>query len=159
MRIKCTLFVRTWVSLTKWCFVSSLLANGPVVLVKKILTLSIWKYFCYFVFISPWKRAWPFIWTSLNSLYPRMLHDKFGWNLAQWFWRRWICEKFKDRQRYDGQQPINKSSLWAFRSGELKISENLVSFNNWSNFFFFFKNFYNCSCIYIKLYTYKRMRQ
>ena len=28
--------------------------------------------------ISPWKRAWPYIWTNLNPL--RMLCAKFGWN-------------------------------------------------------------------------------
>ena len=33
-----------------------------------------------FVIISSWKRAWPFIWTNLNSLHPRMLCSKFGWN-------------------------------------------------------------------------------
>ena len=38
------------------------------------------SYFYYFVIISPWKRAGPFIWTNLNPLYPRMLCAKFGWN-------------------------------------------------------------------------------
>ena len=37
-------------------------------------------YFRYFVIISPWKRAGPFIWTNLNPLHPRMLCAKFGWN-------------------------------------------------------------------------------
>ena len=37
-------------------------------------------YFHYFVIISPWKRAGPFIWTNLNPLHPRMLCAKFGWN-------------------------------------------------------------------------------
>ena len=37
-------------------------------------------YFCYFLFISPWKRAGPFIWTNLNPLHQRMLCAKFGWN-------------------------------------------------------------------------------
>ena len=36
--------------------------------------------FRYFVIISPWKRAGPFIWTNLNPLHSRMLCDKFGWN-------------------------------------------------------------------------------
>ena len=31
----------------------------------------------YFVIISPWKRAGTFVWTNLNSLYPRMLCVKF----------------------------------------------------------------------------------
>ena len=29
-------------------------------------------YFCYFLIISPWKRAGPFIWTNLNPLHPRL---------------------------------------------------------------------------------------
>ena len=37
-------------------------------------------YFHYFVIISPWKRAGPFIWTNLNPLHPRMHCAKFGWN-------------------------------------------------------------------------------
>ena len=37
-------------------------------------------FFRYFLIISPWKRAGPFIWISLNPLYPRMLCAKFGWN-------------------------------------------------------------------------------
>ena len=37
-------------------------------------------YFCYFVIISPWNRAWSFLWTNLNYLHPRMLCPKFGWN-------------------------------------------------------------------------------
>ena len=38
-------------------------------------------YFHYFVIISPWKRAEPFIWTNLNPLQPMMLCAfVFGWN-------------------------------------------------------------------------------
>ena len=39
-------------------------------------------YFRYFVIITPWKRAGPFIWKKINPHYPRMLFTKFGWN---WF--------------------------------------------------------------------------
>ena len=34
----------------------------------------------YLVIISPWKRAWPFIWKNVNPLHPNMLCAKFGWN-------------------------------------------------------------------------------
>ena len=34
--------------------------------------------FCYFVIITPWKRAGPFIWTNLNPLHQRML-SKLDW--------------------------------------------------------------------------------
>ena len=37
-------------------------------------------YFRYFIIISPWKWARPFIWRNLNPLHPRMLGAKFGWN-------------------------------------------------------------------------------
>ena len=37
-------------------------------------------YFQYFIIISTWKKAGPFVWTNLNSLHPRMLCAKFGWN-------------------------------------------------------------------------------
>ena len=37
-------------------------------------------YFRYFVIISPWKRAGPFIWINLNLLHPKMLRAKTGWN-------------------------------------------------------------------------------
>ena len=36
--------------------------------------------FYIFVIISPLKRTWPFMWTILNSLYPRMIYAKFDWN-------------------------------------------------------------------------------
>ena len=37
-------------------------------------------YLFYFVIISSWTRAWPFIWTNLNPLYPRMPCAKFDCN-------------------------------------------------------------------------------
>ena len=37
-------------------------------------------YFYYFPIICPLRKAWPFIWTILNPLHPRMLCAKFGWN-------------------------------------------------------------------------------
>ena len=70
-------------------------------------------YFRYFLIISPWKRAGPFIWTNLNPLHPRML-------CAKWFWRRrWQCEKFTDGrtdrrtdgQTDDGREVIRKAHL------------------------------------------------
>ena len=53
------------------CFVPSLVEIGSVVLEKIFLISSM--YFCYFLIISPWKRAGPFIWRNLNSLHPRIL--------------------------------------------------------------------------------------
>ena len=49
----------------------SLVQTGPVILEKKIFFIS--SIFRYFVIIPPWK-------IHLNSLYPRMICAKFGWN-------------------------------------------------------------------------------
>ena len=38
------------------------------------------RYFCDIVIISSLKRAWPFIYTNLNPLHPRILCTKFAWN-------------------------------------------------------------------------------
>ena len=37
-------------------------------------------YFHYFIIISPWKMAGPFIWKKFNPLHLRMLCANFGWN-------------------------------------------------------------------------------
>ena len=39
---------------------------------KDALKLFLLFYFRYFVMISPLKKVWPFIWTNLNPLHPRM---------------------------------------------------------------------------------------
>ena len=36
--------------------------------------------FHYFIIVSPWDRVWPFNWTNLNPLQPRILCTKIGWN-------------------------------------------------------------------------------
>ena len=36
--------------------------------------------FHYFIIVSPWDRVWPFNWTNLNPLQPRILCTKLGWN-------------------------------------------------------------------------------
>jgi hypothetical protein len=36
--------------------------------------------FCIFVIISPLKKTYPFIWTNLNLLYPKINCTKYNWN-------------------------------------------------------------------------------
>ena len=82
-------------------------------------------YFCFFIIISPWKRAWPFICINLNPLNPRMLFAKFGWN-----WPTGSGEEDENvknlRQQQQGRQQQTTDKLWsekltwAFASGELK---------------------------------------
>ena len=57
---------QVWLKITQWFW-------------RRIFFMSS-MYFHYFVIISPWKRAGPFIWRNLNPLHPRMLCAKFGWN-------------------------------------------------------------------------------
>ena len=104
-------FDLTLVPFTQRCFVPSLVEFSPLILEKKIFFISS-MYFRYFVHISPFPRAGPFIWTNLNPLYPRMLCAKFGWNwpsgsgeedeyvksLRQWQQRRRWKTKYFDQK-------------------------------------------------------------
>ena len=42
--------------------------------------LNLSTYFRNFAIISSWKKEGPFIWINLNSLHPKMICAKFGWN-------------------------------------------------------------------------------
>ena len=53
--------------------------NYPFVSGEKDFLILL-MHFWYFVIISPWKRAWHFIWRNLNCLLQRMICAKFGWN-------------------------------------------------------------------------------
>ena len=108
--------------------------------------------FCYFVIISPWKKAGPFIRRNLNSLHPRMLYTKFGWNWSGGsgeedilnfvnlflLFRTYLpLEKVGALHLNTLESPLTKNALcsiwlkltqwfftWAFSSGELKtVSE------------------------------------
>jgi hypothetical protein len=45
----------------------------------------IFVHICDYIYISSLKRTWPFIWTNLNLLHPRMICIKFDWNWPAWF--------------------------------------------------------------------------
>ena len=90
-------------------------------------------YFRYFVIISLWKRAGPFIW-NLNSLYPRMHCAKFAWN-----WPSGSGEEDENvkslsqrqrprRQRRTTDKLWSEKLTWAFSSGKLKrVKDKLIS--------------------------------
>ena len=92
-------------------------------------------YFHYFIIISPWKRAGPFIWKNLNPLHPGILCVKFGWNWPSDFGEE--DENVKslqtdrrtdgrtDGQTDDGRQVIRKAQLsfqlrWAKKYFQIK---------------------------------------
>ena len=91
-------------------------------------------YFRYFLIISPWKRAGPFIWTNLNPLHPRMLCAKFDWNWSSGSGEE--DENVKSLQtdrRTDGQTDRQTTDdrwseqlTWAFSSGELKTCNQSI---------------------------------
>ena len=64
-------------------------------------------YFSFFVIISPWKRAWVFVWTDLNPIYPKMRYAKFG--------RNWVCcsaeNDFEFRQYIFANKALHLNSL------------------------------------------------
>ena len=85
-------------------FYPRLVEIGPGVLEKKIFKFR--QCISLFRKYSPWKRAWSFILTSLNSLNQNIV-PSLGLKLAQWFLRRrlkwqaflvwkigWKCERF-----------------------------------------------------------------
>ena len=104
-------------------------------------------YFCWFVFISPWKRAGFFIWKSLNHLYPGIVFTKFGWN---WFSGSEEDENVKslrtDVQMEDGRQAIRKAHLSLWRRWAKKMCLNvfiqffLISKERYRDFIYFLLN-------------------
>ena len=88
-------------------------------------------YFLCFVF----ERAWPFIWTNLNPLHPRILCAKFGWNWPSDSGEE--DENVKSLQTDDGRQVIRKAHLsfqlrWAKNCrglGHSVISNFMISVN------------------------------
>ena len=74
-------FEETWIPFTQGCFVSRLfeIANWLSGSGEEDFLISSMD-FCYFVIISPSKRAGLFIWRNLNPLHSRMHCVKFGWN-------------------------------------------------------------------------------
>ena len=108
LKKKCILF--TWE-----CFVAGFVKIGPVVLEKDFSISSM--YYCYFIIISPCKRAWPFIWTNLNPTHPRMLYVKFDWNWPSGSGEEFLifpqCIQTLDKR-------WSEKLTLAFSSGELK---------------------------------------
>ena len=84
--------------------------------------------FRYFVIISPWKRAGPFIWTNFNPLHPKMLCAKF-WSSGSGEEDENVkslqtdghTDGQTDRQTTDDRW--SEKLTWAFSSGELKSEQ------------------------------------
>ena len=106
---------QTGILITQGCFMPSLVEIGQVVLERKIFKFPL----CIFPNYLPWKRVGPFICTNLNSLYPRMLCAKFGWNWSSGsgekmkMWKVYNYANDNNRQRTNFDQ---KKLTWAFSS-------------------------------------------
>ena len=86
-----------------------------------------WPMGLLFVIISSRKGAWPFIWTNLSPLHPRMLCAKFRLKLALWFLRRrnlWKVYRWIDRETTDWWRTTGDQK----NTSELKKSSKLVLF-------------------------------
>ena len=77
-------------------------------------------YFHYFVIISPWKRAGPFIWTNLNPLHPRMLCAKFGW-----YWPSISGEEDENVKSLQTDRQTDRRTDRRWRTGDQKSSLEL----------------------------------
>ena len=126
-----SLFEQTWITFNQRSFVPQLVEIGQVVL-EEIIFLILSMHFRYFIIISPWKRAGPFIFTNLNILHPRMLCAKFGWNWPSGSEEEYEnvkslqTDRWKDKQTDDGRQVIRNAHLslqlrWAKKSVSMKI--------------------------------------
>ena len=73
-----------------------------------------------FEIISPWKRGWPFKHESL-SLKDALCQVWLKW--AQWFLRRWKCEKFTTRR----QRMTTTTTTTTTRTDKRSIRKTLLS--------------------------------
>ena len=80
-------------------------------------------YFYYLVIISPWKRAFPFIWTNMNPLHQRMFCGKFGWNKPSVSGEDENVKSLQTEWRTDRRTPEDHAVkfTWTFSYDELKI--------------------------------------
>ena len=77
-------FEQTWIPFTFGSFAQSWnWSNGSW---EEDFFLISSKYFRYFVIITHWNIAGPFIWTNLSILHPRMHFAKFCWNWSSDSW-------------------------------------------------------------------------
>ena len=69
---------QVWLKLVQW-------------FLRRRFFLILSMHFCYFVIISPWKRAGPFIWTNLGPLHPSVLCAYSSGELKNNRWCLLIC--------------------------------------------------------------------
>ena len=101
------LIYKIWILFTQGWFVLGLLEIDSTLLEKKTI------YFYYFPIISPWDRAWSFIWTYFYTLYQWILRAKFGWNgiVVLEKIKMWKVYRHTDERTDDGRQAIRKAHL------------------------------------------------
>jgi membrane protein CcdC involved in cytochrome C biogenesis len=84
-------------------------------------------HFC--IFISPLRRIWPFIWTNLNSLHPRIICTKFKWIRSAGSWEVGCSLSFE------------QIVLWSFRKRGLELRVSLTKGRTKYNLYGLMQNF------------------
>ena len=78
------------------------------------------------IFLQFLLLAWPYIWTKLNPLHPRMLCAKFGWNWPSGSGEDENVNSLQMDRRTDNRRI--KKLTWAFSSDELiKFNKNWLA--------------------------------
>ena len=67
--------------------------------------------FYYFAIISPWKRAWSFIWENLNPIYTGML-------CAMFCWYQPCCSRGEDENGKSFQTDRSRRTDWPRTTGK-----------------------------------------
>ena len=112
-------------------------------------------YFRYIVYISPWKTVWPFIWTDLNPLHPRIFFAKFGCNLPigskeneilKYVNLFWLFQNFSPWKRtlafhWTNSNPLYPRILCAKFGWNCRTGSGEDDFSNLSNVFSLFRNY------------------
>ena len=115
---------QVWLKLAQWFW--------------RIRFLNVVNVFSLFHNYLPLEKGWAFHLNKLESPSHKDALCQIWLKLAQWFWRRWKCEKFTDRQtvgqkdrwRTKGDQKSSLELSAQGSSGELKTKYKATNYDN-----------------------------
>ena len=111
MRIYWFLFVKTRIPSTQGCFFAMFVWNWPSSSVVERRFLNLSMYFRYCVIMTPWKKAWPFIWTKFESPSPKTLCQVWL-KSTQWSWSKRFLNFVNDFRYFVIISPWKRA--WSF---------------------------------------------